>query len=60
MPEEPKWQDTYENILSKFIREGLHEKGEGMEKYRLVVTEQSQGCKAQHREQSQQYCNNYV
>ena len=29
------------------------EKGEGIKKYKLVVTEQSQGCKVQHREYSQ-------
>ena len=32
---------------------GLCEKGEGIERYRLVVTEQSWGCKVQHREYSQ-------
>ena len=31
---------------------GLSEKGEGIEEYKLVVTEQSQGCKVQHREYS--------
>ena len=29
---------------------GLGEKGEGIEKYRAVVTEWSRGCKAQHGE----------
>lgn len=32
---------------------GLGEKGEGIDKYKLVVTKQSQGCEAQHRECSQ-------
>ena len=32
---------------------GLGEKGEGTEKYRLVVTKESQGCRVQHREYSQ-------
>lgn len=31
---------------------GMGGKGEGIKKYRLVVPEQSGGCKAQHREQS--------
>ena len=31
----------------------LGEKGEGTKKYRLVVTKQSQGCKVQHRPDSQ-------
>ena len=39
---------------------GLGEKGEGTEKYRQVVTEQSWGYKVQHRKYIQQYCNNYV
>ena len=30
----------------------MGEKGEGIKKHRLVVTEQSQGCKVQHREYS--------
>ena len=36
---------------------GLSEKDEGNEKYKLVVTKQSQGHKVQHRESNQQYCN---
>ena len=28
---------------------GLDEKGEGIKKYKLVVTKQSWGCKVQHR-----------
>ena len=40
-------------------RVGVGETGEGIKKYKLAFTEQSQGCKAQHREYSQ-YCNNYV
>ena len=28
---------------------GLGEKGEGIEKYKLVVTKQSRGCKQQHK-----------
>ena len=32
---------------------GLSENGEGTEKHRLVVTEQSRGCKVQRREHSQ-------
>ena len=31
---------------------GLGEKGEGIKKSKLVVTEQTQGCKVQHREYS--------
>ena len=31
----------------------IGEKGEGIKKYKLVVTEQSWGCKVQHREYSQ-------
>ena len=38
----------------------LGEKGEGFQKYKMVVTKQSQGCKVQHREDSQWYCNNDV
>ena len=29
---------------------GLCEKGEGIKKYKLVVTKQSRGCKVQHRD----------
>ena len=32
---------------------GLHQKGEGVKKYKLVVIKQSHGCKMQPREQSQ-------
>ena len=32
----------------------MGEKGKGIKKYKLVVTEQSWGCKAQYREQSSQ------
>ena len=32
---------------------GLDEKGEGIEMYRMVVTEYSRGCREQHREYSQ-------
>ena len=32
---------------------GLGGKGEGSEKYRLVVTKESWGCKVQHRKYSQ-------
>ena len=32
---------------------GMGEKGEGIEKYRLVVTEQSRGCEVQCRKYSQ-------
>ena len=32
---------------------GDGEKGEGIQKHKLVVTEQSWGCKVQHREYSQ-------
>ena len=39
---------------------GLGEKGEGIKKYRLIVIKQSWECEVQHREYSQQYCNNYV
>ena len=35
-------------------------KGEGIKKHKMVVTKQSQGCKEQHRECSQQYCNNHA
>ena len=38
----------------------MDEKGEGIEKYKLVVTEQSWGCKVRPREQSRRYSNNYV
>ena len=38
--------------------ERMDEKGEGIKKYQLAVTKQSQGCKAQHREYRQCYCNN--
>ena len=38
----------------------LDEKGEGMKKYKLIVTKQSQGCRVQHREYSQYYCKDYV
>ena len=37
-------------------REGLRvlgKKGEGIKKYKLTVTEHSQGCKVQHREYRQ-------
>ena len=40
--------------------ERIGRKGEGIKKYKLVATEQSQGCKVQHREYSQLYSNNYV
>ena len=32
---------------------GLGEKGEGIKKSKLVVTEQTQGCKVQHKEYNQ-------
>ena len=35
-------------------------KGERIQKYKLVVTEQSWKCNFQHREGSQYYSNNYV
>ena len=38
----------------------LGKKDEGIQKYKLEVTKQSQGYKVQHREYSQQYCNYYV
>lgn len=42
----------------KFSRQKEH--GEGREKHRLVVGEQSWACGAQHRECRRQYCDNYV
>ena len=38
----------------------MGEKGEGLDKYRLVVTEQSWGHRVQPREYSQEYSNNYA
>ena len=32
---------------------GVGEKGEGNKKYKLAVTEQTQGCKVQHKEYNQ-------
>ena len=39
---------------------GLGEKGEGIEKCRLIITKQSLGQEVPHKEQSPQYYNNYV
>ena len=36
----------------------MDEKGEEIKKYKLVVTDQSEGCKVQNREYNQ-YSNNY-
>lgn len=35
-------------------------KGQGIEKYKVIVTKQSWGCEAKHREHSQQCGNDYV
>ena len=39
---------------------GLGGKGEGVKKYKLVVTKYSQRCKVQHRKYSQSHCNNFL
>lgn len=38
----------------------LGKRSEGIENYRLAVTEQPQGCQVYYREHSQHYCNSYV
>ena len=50
------YKEKLENILLVARWEagwGMGEKGEGIKKYKFVVTEQSQGCKVQLREYSQ-------
>ena len=39
---------------------GMGKKGKGVEKYKLIVTKESWGIKVQHKEYSQQYCDNCV
>ena len=46
-------QRTFRQLPDGRRAGGMGEKGEGIRKYKLVVTEQSWGCKLQHREHSQ-------
>ena len=57
---EQKLTHRYRDILTVAIWERVWGLGEGIKKYRLVVTKQSWGCKVEHRKHSQSFCNNYV
>ena len=49
------WQLLDERVFGGIGEEGggIGEEGKGIKKHKLVVTEQSQRCKVQHREYSQ-------